>query len=68
MASAINAVVQLDRGPDGARRVACVAEVVAGEHGVDVRSLLEGRDGGWAVQLPSRPPRRPGVDPFVERA
>jgi pilus assembly protein CpaF len=65
MASAIDAVVQLGRGVDGARQVASIAEIVAGEHAVDVRPLLERDHAGWAVHLPSRAPRRPGVDPFV---
>ncbi len=57
--SAVDAVIHVGRGADGARCVRGVSEVVAGPHGAEVRPLLDaGTDHAKSNLPPSRPARR----------
>ncbi len=61
MASCIDAVVFVARGPAGARRVESIAEV-DGRRASGVRALFERREGRLVpVERPMRPARRPEV-------
>ena len=65
IASALDAVVFVERGADGARRVAAVAELAPDLEGSTsrVRVLFERREGALvAVARPARPARRQGSD------
>jgi pilus assembly protein CpaF len=61
--TAVDGVVFVKRGPQGARRVDAVAEVAARPTRLAVRPMLARADDGWRwLEPPTRPPREPGVD------
>jgi pilus assembly protein CpaF len=65
LAAALDVIVQVARGASGRRRIVAVAELPRsrGARALAVRPLLvRARDGLVAVDAPTRPPRRSGVN------
>ncbi|HYV59085.1 MAG TPA: CpaF family protein [Acidimicrobiia bacterium] len=66
--AAIDAVVQVNRCTEGARRVEAIGELAGRADTLDVRPLFERRGGVLvAAGVPRRPPRRPDTPPPDDR-
>ncbi len=64
ISSAIDAVIQVTRDPDGSRRISEVVEILDGAESVRTRGICVTRNGAAVlVAAPRRPPRRHGVPP-----
>jgi pilus assembly protein CpaF len=69
VAAAVDAVVQVSRGADGARRIVEIAEVLPAGDGLGTRSLMtRGPDGLVTVGAATRPARRVVAASTVEAA